>query len=98
MKKGEGTECDEDNSDLCRGCVGLALCHFAPEQVSSDAFEQAMRSRACAVMEAAYCSLVHARLCSVQRTLPRRGCAYIQDFGQLRVRHCSGSGSCSVVY
>ena len=74
MKKGEGTECDEDSSDLCRGCVGLALCHFAPEQVSSDAFEQAMRSRACAIMGAAYCSLVHARLRSVQRMSPHSKC------------------------
>ncbi|CDI84480.1 hypothetical protein EAH_00052940 [Eimeria acervulina] len=40
--------------------------------VSSDAFEQAMRACACAVVEAAYCSLVHATLRSVQRTLPHR--------------------------
>ncbi|CDI83152.1 hypothetical protein, conserved, partial [Eimeria acervulina] len=41
-------------------------------KISSDAFEQAMRACACAVVEAEHCSLVHATLRSVQRTLPHR--------------------------
>ena len=57
-----------------RGCVGGAVCHFVREEVFSGAFEEAMRWCACAVMEAGYCLVVHARLCSVQRILPRSKC------------------------
>ena len=64
------------NTDSCcwrkvRGCVCGAVCHFVVEQVFSGAFEAAMRWCACALMEAGYCVLVHARVCSVQRILPR---------------------------
>ena len=45
------------------------------EQVFSGGFEEAMRWCACALMEAGYCLVVHARLCSVQRILPHRKCA-----------------------
>ena len=56
------------------GCVGGAVCHFVVAQVFSGAFEEAMRWCACGVMEAGYCVLVDARLCSVQRILPHRMC------------------------
>ena len=68
------------------------------EQVFSGAFEEAMRWCACALMEAGYCVVVHARLCSVQRILPHRMCAKMQDEAHIRVKHCIGYGSCSVVY
>ena len=55
------------------------MCHFVVEQVFSGAFKEAMRWCACVVMEAGYCVLVHARLCSVQRILPRSKCAKFQD-------------------
>ena len=74
MNEGEGTVCKEDRRRLCRGCVGRALCRFVRDQISTGAFEQAMRACACALMEAAYCSLVHARLRSVQLLLPHRRC------------------------
>ena len=53
-------------------CVCGALCHFVVELVFSGAFEQAMRWCACELMEAGYCVLVHARLCSVERILASR--------------------------
>ena len=49
------------------------------EQVFSGAFEEAMRWCACTVMDAGYCLVVHARLCRIQRTLPRSKCAKVQD-------------------
>ena len=49
------------------------------EQVFSGAFEEAMRLCACTVMEAGYCVLVRARVCDIQRILPHRMCAYMQD-------------------
>ena len=59
---------------------GQGLCmwssvSFVVEQVFSGAFEEAMRWCSCEVMDAGYCVVVHARLCSVQRMLPHRGCA-----------------------
>ena len=59
---------------------GQGLCmwssvSFVVEQVFSCGFEEGMRWCAGAVMEAEYCLLVHARLCSVQGMLPRRWCA-----------------------
>ena len=57
-----------------RGCVFGAVCHFVAEQVFSVAYEHVMCWSACRVMEAEYCLLVHARLCSVQRILPRSWC------------------------
>ena len=67
------------------------------EQVYSGAFEQAMSPRACAVIALGYCVLVHARLCSVQCILPGSKWAKMQDQVQLRVEHCTVSGSCSSV-
>ena len=58
-----------------RGCAGGAACHFVFEQVFSGGFEEAMSWCACALMEVGYCALVHARLRSVQRILPRSKCA-----------------------
>ena len=55
-----------------RGCVCGAVCHFVVEQVFSGAFEEAMRWCTWEVLEAGYCLLDPARLCSVQRILPRR--------------------------
>ena len=62
----------EEGQGLCvEQCV-----IFVVEQVFSGTFEEAMRWCGCAVMEAGYCVLVHARLrCSVQRILPHRMCA-----------------------
>ena len=57
------------------GCVCGAVCHFVVEQVFSCGFEEAMSWCACALMEAGYCLLVHARLCSVKLILPRSKCA-----------------------
>ena len=62
-----------------RGCVGGALCYFVVEEVFGGAFEEAMRWCGCAVMEAGYSVLVHARLCSVQHIFPHRGCGLMQD-------------------
>ena len=45
--------------------VHVEQCDFVVEQVFSGAFEEAMRWCAWALMEAGYCLLVHARLCSV---------------------------------
>ena len=56
-------------------CVGGAVCHFVAEQVFSGAFEEAMCWRACEVMEAGYCVVVHAMPCRVQRILPPSKCA-----------------------
>ena len=53
---------------------------------------------ACALLEAGFCVLVHARLCSIQHILPHRKCGKKRDEAQLRVKHCIGFGSCSVVY
>ena len=66
------------------------------EQVFSGAFEEAMRWCACAVVEAGYCVLFHARLCSVQRILPHSKYAEVQDEAHPHVEHCIGLGSCSV--
>ena len=55
------------------------MCHFVVEQVFSGAFEGAVRWCACALMEAGYCVLVHARPCSIQGTLPHSKCAEMQD-------------------
>ena len=74
------------------------MCHFVVEQVFSGAFEEAMRWCACALMEAGYCLLVHARLFSILRILPHRKCGKKRDETQLRVKHCIGFGSSSVVY
>ena len=68
------------------------------EQVFSGGVEEAMGRCAFALMEAGYCVLVHARQCSVQRILPRRECAKMQDEAHLRVKRCIGLGRCSVVY
>ena len=68
------------------------------EQAFSGAFEEAMRWCGCAVMEAGYCVLVHARLCRVQRILPHRMCASMQDEAELRVKECIGCLSCSAVH
>ena len=73
-------------------CVILLLRRY------SGAFEEAVRWRACAVVAAGYCLLVHARLCSIQRILPHRMCAYMQDEARLSVKHCIEFGSCSVPY
>ena len=75
-----------------------AVCHSVVEQVFSCAFEEAMRWCACALMEAGYCLLVHARLCSILRILPHRKCGKKRDETQLRVKHCIGFGSSRVVY
>ena len=56
-------------------CVCGALCHFVVEQVLSGAFEEAMPCYARALMVAGYGVLVHARVCSVKRLLPRSQCA-----------------------
>ena len=80
------------------GCACGAVCHFVVEQIFGGGFEEAMRWCACAWMAAGYCLLVHARLCSVQRILPRRMCAQMQDEAHLRVKDCTGFGSCNVVY
>ena len=74
------------------------MCHFVVEHVFSGAFEEAMRRCACALMEAGYCVLVHVRLCSVQRILPRREYAEMQDEAYMPVSRSSGFGSCSAVY
>ena len=73
-------------------------CHFVVEQAFRGAFEEAMSWCACAAMEAGYCVLVHVRLCSVQRILPRSKCAEFQDQAQLCVKHCIEFGSCSAVH
>ena len=52
-------------------CVPLCVSRYC----FSGALEQARHSRACAVMEAGDCVLVHARLRSIQRILPRSKCA-----------------------
>ena len=49
------------------------------EQIFSAAFQEAIRRCGLGVMAAGYCVLVDARLCSVQRILPRRMCGLIQD-------------------
>ena len=74
------------------------MCHFVVEQVFSGGFEEAMRWCACALMEAGYCLLVHARLCSVQRILPRRECALMQYEAHVRAKHSIGFGSWSSVH
>ena len=74
------------------------MSHFVVKQVFSGAFEEAMSWCACALMEAGYCVLVHARLCSIERLLAHRKCGKKRDEAQLRVKHCSGFGSSSVVY
>ena len=51
------------------------MCHFVCEEVFSGAFEEAMHSFAYVVIEAGYCVLVHARLCSLRHVLARRMCA-----------------------
>ena len=68
------------------------------EQVFSDALEIAMRWCGWALMEAGYCVMVHARLCSVQRILPRRECAKMQDEAHMRGKRCIGFGSWSAVH
>ena len=52
-------------------CVPLCVSRYC----FSGALEQARHSRACAVMEAGDCVLVHDRLRSIQRILPRSKCA-----------------------
>ena len=61
----------EEGQGLCKWST---VCHFVVEQVFSRGFEEAMRWCAWALMEAGYCVLVDARLCSVQRILPRSKC------------------------
>ena len=68
------------------------------EQVFSGGFEEAMRWCACALMEAGYCLLVHARLCSVQRILLRSWCAYMQAEPHMRAKDWIGFGSWSVLH
>ena len=58
-----------------RGCVGGTMRYLSVGQSFSCAVKGAMRWCACAEMEAGYCLLVHARLCSVQRIFPRSKCA-----------------------
>ena len=78
--------------DICwSGC----LCIGQDGQLM---FEEGTRWCVCGVMEAGYCLVFHARLCSVQRMSPNRMCAQMQDHDHLRVEHCIGFGSCSVVY
>ena len=72
--------------------------HFVVEQVFSGALDEAMSWCTWALMEAGYCVVVHARLCSVQRILPNRKCALMQYEAQLCVKHCIGFGSCSPVH
>ena len=72
--------------------------HFVGGQVYSGALEEAMRCCACALMATGYCVLVHASVCSIQRILPHRKCAEMQDEAQRRVKHCIGFGSCSAVH
>ena len=67
-------------------------------QVFSGAFEEAMRWYACAVMEAGYSLLVYARLCSMERILPRSKCGLMQDEADMRVKDCIGFGSWSAVH
>ena len=74
------------------------MCHFVVEQIFSVAFEGAMRWCPWAVMKAGDCVLVHVRLCSVQRILPRRGCALMQDEALQRVKYYIGFGRCSAVH
>ena len=81
-----------------RGCVGGTAGHLVRAQVISGAFEQGMRWCAWAGIAAGYCLLVDARLCSFERILPHRKWAQMQDEAELRVKHCIGFGSCSVVY
>ena len=69
------------------------MCHFVREEVFRGAFEKAMHWCAYAVIEAAYCLLVHGRLCNVRRKLLHRMCAYMQDEAHVRVKHCVGLGS-----
>ena len=68
------------------------------EQVFSGAFEEEMSWCACPLMGAVYCVLVHARLCSVQRILPRSKCAQMQNQAYMGVKHCIGFGGCSAVH
>ena len=49
------------------------------QQVFSGAFEDAMRWCAWAVVEAGYCVLVDARLCSIQPILSHSWCGSMQD-------------------
>ena len=74
------------------------MCHLVVEQVFSGSFEEAMRWCACAVLEAGYCALVHARLCSAKRMLPRRECAKMHDQAHMRAEQCIGFGSCRAVH
>ena len=74
------------------------MCHFVVKQVFRGAFEEAMRWCSCALMATGHCLLVHARLCSIQHILPHRKCGKKRDEAQLRVKHCIGFGSSSVVY
>ena len=74
------------------------MCHFLVEQIFSGGFEEAMSWCACALMEAGYCLVVHARLCSVPRILPPRECAEMQDEQHMPVTRSSGFGSCSTVH
>ena len=74
------------------------MCHLVVEQVFGDEFEDSMRWCASAVMEGGYCVLAHARLCSVQRILPRSWCGLMHDEAHMRVEHCIGFGSCSAVH
>ena len=74
------------------------MSHFVVEQVFSGAFEEAVSWCACALMEARYCVLVYAMLCSVQRILPHRKWGKKRNEAQLHVKRCIGCGSSSVVY
>ena len=74
------------------------MCHCVVEQVFSGAFEGAMRWCAFALMEAGYCVVVHARLCSVQRILPRSWCACMKDQARMRVNDCTRFVSWSAVH
>ena len=81
-----------------RGCVGGAVCHFVVEQIFSGGFDEAMGWCACALVEAGYCLVVHARLCSVQGILPRSWCALMHDQVHTRVKDWIGFGSWSAVH
>ena len=74
------------------------MCHLVVEQAFSGWFAQAMRWCACALMEAGYCWLVHARVSSVQGILPHRRCAKMHADAERRVEHCIGFCSSSAVH
>ena len=64
----------EEGQGLCMWRTVSVGC-LVVGRVFSGAFKETMLWCACLVIGAGYCLVVHARLCSAQRILPRSECA-----------------------